>query len=200
MTTQISQRAKESGWYRLPTMWVVISLVVSGLSSQAATLITTFGTQARSSGGWTYNSGTSTITGVEAGGALLYNSSSLSLDLSSETSDVGLLQLNLTGLVPTKPFGVFNITLTDSEGVEARWDFDWSSFSSSSSTLTANNAGAGSGFNLASIVDWNLNSGGSDDSINATFTRLEAIPEPSSASLVLLGAVSLVALRRLRKV
>lgn len=200
MTTQISQRAKESGWYRLPTMWVVISLVVSGLSSQAATLITTFGTQALSSGGWTYNSGTSTITGVEAGGALLYNSSSLSLDLSSETSDVGLLQLNLTGLVPTKPFGVFNITLTDSEGVEARWDFDWSSFSSSSSTLTANNAGAGSGFNLASIVDWNLNSGGSDDSINATFTRLEAIPEPSSASLVLLGAVSLVALRRLRKV
>lgn len=50
-------------------------------------------------------------------------------------------------------------------------------------------------------ITWNGNgpsTGGA--SIGITLAGIEAIPEPSSASLVLLGAAGLVALRRLRKV
>lgn len=169
-------------------------------SSQAAIVITTFGNDALADGGWSYNGATSVLSGSQGVGDILYNASPLSLNLSPEAASVELISLRLTGLLTTNPGGDFDITLIDSEGLEARWIFSWSSFQTSSTVVTAGLNSATSGFDFTSILDWNLGSNGSGDIVNATFTKLEAIPEPSTGTLMFLGAVGLVALRRLRKV
>lgn len=168
---------------------------------QASTVLTTFGTDAATDDPWTYNSGTSTITGTQGAGYLLYNNNSTTWNLTSVVANVSLLEMSLTGFVTTNPTGAFYITLADSAGKEAKWTFGWSDFGTSTPTTVVKALDtAQSGFNLASIVNWNLASGGSGTAVNATFTNLTAVPEPSTGALMMIGAVGLVALRRLRKV
>lgn len=166
---------------------------------QSATVITTFGNSAATDAEWTWNDTTSTLSGSLGVGYILYNTSPLNLNLSSEAASVDLITLRFTGLTTTNPGGDFDLSLIDAEGREARWIFSWGSFGTSSTTITGGFSSAQADFDLTSILDWNLGSNGSGDSFNATFTQLEAIPEPSSVSLLMLGAAGLVALRRLRK-
>lgn len=186
--------------YRLKTIAVLafFSCLVAP-SGQAAIVITTFGNDAIADG-WSYNGTTSVLSGSQGVGDVLYNASPLSLNLSPEAASVELISLRLTGLLTTNPGGDFDITLIDSEGLQARWIFSWSSFQTSSTVVTSGFNSAQTGFDFSSILDWNLGSNGSGDTVNATLTKLEAIPEPSTGTLMFLGAVGLVALRRLRKV
>lgn len=191
----------KSNPYKLKTIAVLtlLSCLVTP-SGQAAIVITTFGNDAIASSGWSYDSATSILSGSQGVGDVLYNASPLSLNLSSVAASVELISLGLTGLLTTNPGGDFDVTLNDSEGLQARWIFSWGSFQTSSTVVTAGFSSAQTGFDLTSISEWNLGSNGSGDNVNATFTKLEAIPEPSTGAMMLIGAAGLVALRRLRKI
>lgn len=171
-------------------------------SSHSAIVLTNFGTDAITDDTtWTYNSATSNISGTQSIGNLLYNNNNTVWDLSGVAADVSLLQISLTGFVTTNPTGQFYITLIDSGSREANWAFGWGDFGSTPTTVVKNLTTSNNpSFDLSDIVNWNLSSGGSNLSVNATFSSMSAVPEPSTGALMVIGAVGLVALRRLRKV
>jgi len=164
-------------------------LLVHGTSAQ---IITNFGTAAGDDGLWSYNPVTSTISGTETLGAVLFGTS-------ENISLAGSSGVELTLNVATSPGGGFSVSIYDNVGLEALVDgFTWSAFSGGAS-ITRSYTNIQSGFNFNNVVDWNLNSGGSGNPMTATFDSIAAVPEPSTWVLLAGGLAIILLLRRRRR-
>lgn len=143
---------------------------------------------------WTYNSGTSTVSGNDSAGALLYPSSFSPVNLTLVDANPANLAIAITGFVTTAPPGAFTISLEDGNisSLDSITTFSWSSFGTSSSTVTVSIGTLPVGFQWTNVVNWNLNAGGSGDPVNATFTKLAvtAVPEPSTYALLAISGVA----------
>jgi hypothetical protein len=177
----------------------LLSLMSLAASSygQASISLTTFGTSVEPDL-LTYDGVTSTITGTEVSGGILFPSSFTPVNLTlldNYNNNPANLRLNLTGLRQNPTSGNFGITLEGSVGKYVTTLFDWASFTTSSTTVTAaiNPSLADPGFAWNNIVGWTWDSGGSGGTINATFTSLTvtAVPEPSTYALLALSGLAL---------
>jgi hypothetical protein len=144
---------------------------------------------------WTWTPATSTISGSDAGGALLFPSSFSPVDFTTLNNYAGNpanLLLTLTGFVTTSPGGAFTISLEDGLGNVSATPFLWSAFTTTSSTVT-NSVTLVSGFQWNNVVGWTLDAGGTGNAVNATYTSLQAtaVPEPSTYALLAMGGVAL---------
>jgi hypothetical protein len=184
------------------------SALVLGLSSAHAVssiTLTTFGSSMEADL-LTYNSATSTISGTEVLGGVLYPGSFSPVNLTTLDNYGGNpsnLLLNLTGFATAPTTGGFSVTLEGGSGKYVATTFNWNSFTSTSSTVSVpvNVAGADSGFEWNNIVGFTWDSGGSGSAINATYTNLtvSAVPEPSTYALMALGGLVLFFMVRRRK-
>lgn len=147
-----------------------------------------------------WDSVTKTWTGTQAVGGALYVIKNF--DLSQAAASAELLSASLLATINSTTVGTFTITLEDGNANIIGAVFQWSNFGlGSPQTVTSLFSGENiASFNLADVVAWNLVSNSSNSSVDATFSSLSVIPEPSSGALMALGAVGLVALRRLRKI
>ncbi len=157
-------------------------------------IITNFGTSADNGGSWTYNSGTSTITGTEGGGDLLFG-------LSTNTNLTGAQGISLTATYNTitPPAFGFSFIIQDNLGRSASALFDWSAFIGGA-TVYSTFASVDPGFNFAQVTqEWNLLGGGSGSSINVTLaSAVAAVPEPTTMVLLAGSLTAVMALRRRR--
>jgi hypothetical protein len=161
---------------KIPPLLATI-VVLSGLSSLHAQVISNFGNTATKFGTWTYTSGTSVLSGTETGGDSLFGAPLF-------TSINAASQLRLTANASVAPAGVFTITLEDNTGKTATAQFIWSEFVGGS-TQTEPFYAVSPGFSYANLVGWSLESGGSSQPINTSLTQLSAVvvPEPSTYAL-----------------
>ena len=173
----------------LKKLAIALSLLASTLACQAQ-LITTFGSSAENGGSWNYNPGTSTISGTEGFGDLLYGRPENASILTGNT------YISLTGSATTAPAGVFYVTLEDIDGNIATATFLWSSFTGGLQTVQA--ALSYTTFDFTEVTFWNLVSGASLQTVNASFSQVSAVavPEPSAFLLVGGTAFCFVAKRR----
>jgi hypothetical protein len=158
---------------------------------------------------WTWTAATSTISGNDTGGALLFTAASPSFDpglnfttLNNYGGNPANLRLLLTGFVTTSPGGAFTISLEDNLGNVSATPFTWGSFGVSSSTVT-NAVSVVTPFNWNNVVGLTLDAGGTGNAVNATFTSLSvtAVPEPSTYALLAMSGLALggYAMRRRRR-
>lgn len=181
----------------------IAALSVNSLFS-APLVLSNFGSSVLSDGGWTYTPGTSTLSGLQAGAALLYPDPAPSAFSLLTVGSSANLQLELTATVTTSPTGGFTITLEDGSGADQiSTSFNWASFTPGVSTPVTVALGANPGtFDYTNVVNWNLNSGGNGNSMNVALTQLRvtAVPEPSTCALLAIGALGLSLSFRRRKV
>ncbi len=154
----------------------VLAFGLIGLNSSAAGAfieLSTFGSSVEGDA-WTWTPATSTISGSDAGGALLFPSSFSPVDFTTLNNYAGKpanLLLTLTGFVTTSPGGAFTISLEDGLGNVSATPFLWSAFTTTSSTATVR-VNPVSGFQWNNVVAWTLDAGGTGNAVNATFTKL----------------------------
>lgn len=176
----------------LKKLAIVFGLILSALACQAQ-LITTFGTSAENGGfTWNYDSSTSTISGTEGFGDLLYGSPENASLLG------GNIYISLTGSATVIPAGSFNVTLEDSLGNIATATFLWSSFASGPQTIQA--ALSYTTFNFEEVAFWNLVSGASLQPVNASFSQMSAVAVPEPSAFVLVGGAALFFVGRRRRI
>jgi hypothetical protein len=187
------------------TLAILTNSFGNGISSIT---LSNFGTSVEGSE-WTYNNATSTVSGNEDVGALLFNPnfSSSNFTTLSNFSPTNL-QINLTGFVTIAPPGSFGITFESpglsGNGATVSTPISWSLFSTTSSTVSVLINTESPNFtdmDWTDIAGWSLDSGGSGNSVNATFTQLSVsvIPEPSTYALMALGGLVLFYIARRRK-
>jgi hypothetical protein len=171
---------------------LLAAFIVISTSFCQAQLITNFGATASNGGAWTYTPGTSTISGNEGPGDLIFGTPAFG-------DYTGSTQFTLTGTVISAPSAGFTVLLEDSTGDTATALFDWADFIGGA-TISSTFTPVG-GFDISDVINWNLVSGGSGEAVNATFSSLSAttIPEPSTYALMGLGLAGLLIYRR-RKV
>lgn len=185
---------------------VALSFVLSSQVVHSAVLLTDFNS-AIGVDALTWDQGTRTWTGTQVVGTL-YNEGTGPFDLTSllptaVTASSGL-QAEVTAILNTStPAGSFAITLENSSGEVIVANFAWSDFVVGESKTVAKAFEASIGGNMANwnrseVASWNLASSGNLTAVNATFTGLSAIPEPTSTSLFVFGLASLFALRRIK--
>lgn len=169
-----------------------LAVAASSVSSSFAQVITSF-SDAENGGSWILTG--ATITGTEGAGDLIYNAVPLTLDATGKTG------ISITASVTTAPANGFKFSLFDATGKEATASFDWASFTSGPQTVVALFDFVTAGFNYGAVDGWNLISGGSGATINATLTSasLTPVPEPSTyAALSGIAVLGFVAYRRRR--
>lgn len=187
---------------------IALATVGQEVSAQSSISLSTFGSSMEGDG-WTWTSATSTISGTDTGGALLFTTASPSFDpglnfttLDNYGGNPSNLRLLLTGLVTTSPGGAFTISLEDNLGNISATPFTWSSFGLTSSIVT-NPVTVVTPFNWNNVVGLTLDAGGTGNAVNATFTSLSvtAVPEPSTYALLALSGLALggYAMRRRRR-
>lgn len=183
---------------------LLASFTFSGHFAQSSVLLTDFNS-AIGVDSLTWNQGTRTWTGTQIVGAL-YNDGTGPFDLTSvlttSASNSSGLQAEVTVILNSSvPAGSFAITLENSGGQMLVANFNWADFVVGQSKSVAKAFEGAVGINLAtwnrsSVSSWNLVSSGNGAGVNATFTGLSAIPEPSSLSLTVVAMASTLALRR----
>jgi hypothetical protein len=165
-------------------------LLLSAMASQAQ-LITTFGSSATNGGfTWDYDPNTSTISGTEGFGDLIYGTPETTSLLGSS------VYISLTGSATVIPAGSFNIVLEDSSANLASATFLWSSFGSGPQTVQA--ALVFTTFDFSDVAGWALVSGASLQPVDASFSQMSAVPEPSA--VLLLGGTAIYFLGRRTRV
>ena len=172
---------------------LLLAVLIQNASAVGSINLTLFGSSVAGDG-WTWTAGTSTVSGTDAPGAVLYPDPSFAgADLTTldNYSGPNSLRLTLTGFVTTAPTGAFTITLEDNVGNLSATPFLWSSYGLSSSTVT-NPVTVASPFNWNNIAGWTLDAGGSSSAVNATFTSLNviAVPEPSTYALLAMSGAA----------
>jgi hypothetical protein len=196
-----------------------LALFLSSLPAFASTIISDFTSTnfyldttsyAGNTGTATYTQGSNgiTISGPVSISDLFYgnfgNNSETpqTLDLSGYTSFSLLMTLN-GGTNPNLPFLV---TLKNADGIDAGYFEGYTTGLGLTPTLATltymPTAGTFTSAPLTALTsvayfDFSWNNGGT---VNTTLYNLQGIPEPSTGALMMIGAVGLVALRRLRKV
>lgn len=157
----------------------------------------------------TWTQSTRTWTGTQVVGSLFNDGTgpfNLTSVLATSATDSRGLQAEVTAILNSAiPAGSFAITLENSAGQLIVANFNWADFVVGSSKTVAKAFEGAVGINLAtwnrsSVGNWNLVSSGNLASVNATFTGLNAIPEPSSISLLGFGLASIFALQRKNKI
>lgn len=170
---------------------LLTSALLLGAAAAHAQVLTTFGNSAEDGGPtWNYDPLTSTISGTEGFGDLIYGAPFTSVLLGGNTF------ISLTGSATIVPAGSFSVVLEDSAAELAFATFLWSDFASGPQTVQA--ALSFTAFNFNDVVGWSLISGGSLQQVEASFSGMSAVPEPSAAILV--GLAGLLAARRRRAV
>jgi hypothetical protein len=165
-------------------------LVVGGAAANAQ-ILTTFGSTAEDGGPtWDYDPQTSTISGTEGFGDLIYGAPATPILLTGNT------MISLTGSATIVPAGTFTVVLEDSAAELAFATFLWSDFASGPRTVAV--ALSYSASNFEEVVGWSLVSGGSLQQVEASFSEMSAVPEPSVFALI--GLAGLVAARRRKAV
>jgi uncharacterized protein (TIGR02597 family) len=156
----------------------VVALCGFAHTSLATIVITDFGATATKFGGWTYTPATSTISGTEGLADSLFGA--------TQTPNLDTpVALRLAATATTAPSGSFVITIEDNVGKIATSQFLWSEFVGGS-TQTKSFTTVDAGFNFTNVVGWSLDSGGSVQPINVSFSQLSAVPIPEPASVLLL--------------
>jgi len=182
--------------------------LISVHAAQSSVLLTDFNSDIGvDSLTWTASS--RTLTGTQVVGSL-YNDGTgpfnLTSVLATSATDSRGLQAEMTAILNSStPAGSFAITLENSVGQMIIANFNWADFVVGSPKSVAKAFEGAVGVNLAtwnrsSVGNWNLVSSGNLASVNATFTGLSVIPEPSSISLFGFGLASIFALRRKNKI
>jgi hypothetical protein len=173
----------------LKKLAIAFALLASTLACHAQ-LITSFGFTAENGGfTWNYDPNTSTISGTEGFGDLLYGTPANASLLEGNT------YISLTGSATIAPPGVFYVQLEDSGGNIAVATFLWSSFTGGPQTVQA--ALDYTSFDFEDVVFWNLNSGASLQPVNASFSEMSAVAVPEPSTLLLAGgAMFFFAFRR----
>ena len=136
----------------------------------------------------------------------LYNDGTGPFDLTSAlstgVSNSAGLQAQVTATLNSSvPAGSFRITLENQAAQIIFADFNWSDFLVGSSATVTKSFQAALPVSLASwdrssVGSWNLVSSGNGASVNALFSNLSVIPEPSSLSMLGIGLAALIACRR----
>ncbi len=161
------------------------AFVTLAISSSNGQMITNFGANATNGGTWTYTPGTSTISGTEGFGDLIFGAP-LSLDISGATG------LSLTANAATAPTGAFFIIIEDSVFAQASAIFTWSDFTGGN-TVQATFSTVTPGFNFSNLSGWSLVSGASLQPINVSVNSLSAVAVPEPSSTAALAVLSLLA-------
>ncbi len=172
--------------YLTPFFCLILTVFCS--TASASVILSTFENSVVADG-WSYDATTSTISGTDAPGAVLYPESFEPVDLSILGSP-NTLSLSLTGLVTTAPVGAFSITLEDNSSNLSVTFFSWSSFTTNPSTVSVP-VNVPVTFNWNNVIGWTLDAGGSGGAVNATFTELTVVPEPSTYALLSMAGMAL---------
>lgn len=171
----------------------LVLVLSSALAEAQSTLITMFGANAASDQGWVYTAGTSSLSGLESTGDLIYGEAA---STNFTGRDTFVITANVSGAAPANGF---QLLLLDSSDRIASASFDWADFiggATKSSPITAV-----AGFDYTTVGFWNLVGGGSGSNISVVFTSAvatTAVPEPSTYALLSGVAVLGFALRRRR--
>jgi len=172
-----------------------LALLFGLLATAQAQVITNFGSTAFTDDtGWTWTPGTSTLTGTEGAGFLLYGTP-FTANLTGATS------LSITANATTAPSAGFNFVLEDNTGKTATALYSWLAFQGGTTTISSV-LNAQSGFSFANVTSWNLVSGGSGSSINVALSSVavSAVPEPATyAALFGLASLGFCIMRKRRK-
>lgn len=167
---------------------LALALVAISAASLNAQILTNFGEDVFNGGSWTYSPGTSTISGTEGLGDLIYGAP-VSLDIT------GAVGFSLTANATTAPAGSFHIIVEDDEFLAISAIFFWSDFVGGA-TVQQSFGTVDPGFDFANISGWTLVSGGSTQPIAITLNSLSAIPEPTTWMLVTASLAAAMAFRR----
>jgi hypothetical protein len=163
----------------------VLLACAAGLQAQT---LTTFGNTATNGGSWTYTPATSTISGTEGPGDLIFGT--------PLTSSIGANRyLQLTGNATTAPAGSFTITLEDNASHFASVHYAWTDFTGGA---TLAHPIEFTTFNFTNITAWSLDSGSSLQAVNASFSQMMAVavPEPSLYAVCAAGFLVMWIIRR----
>lgn len=166
------------------------ALIAISVASLNAQILTNFGEEAFNGGSWAYSPGTSTISGTDGFGDLIYGTP-VSLDIT------GAVGFSLTANATTAPSGSFHIIVEDDEFLAISAIFFWSDFVGGA-TVQKSFATVDPGFDFANISGWTLVSGGSTQPIAITMNALSAIPEPATWVLIAAPLGAVMAFRRRR--
>lgn len=172
----------------IPSLLILLISCSHGLRAQ---LITNFGPEASVDFGWSWNPGTSTLSGTEGAGDVLYGET-LSANF------VGASMITITANVTSAPNAGFSFALVDDTEKLLVATFDWLDFAGGA-TVSSPISYADAGFNYAGVTGWNLISGGSNSPISATLISAAVIPEPSTYAAFAGGTMLGLALIRRRR-
>ncbi|MGC1481086.1 MAG: hypothetical protein WA771_11320, partial [Chthoniobacterales bacterium] len=141
----------------------IASAIFLPLAGQAQ-LISNFGFDAFDGGSWDYEQSTSTISGTEGFGDIIFGNSA-TLDLT------GVTTISLTMTPTTLPSGSFVVTLEDGMN-SATAQYTWTEFAGGgarTATLVPE-----PGFDLSNVTNWSLGDGFSNQSIDVQMNSLSA--------------------------
>lgn len=174
----------------------VASCALATITAHSSVLVSGFGTNIAPedlTGTWinNYNSASSIITATDAPGSGISDYTGPSI---GDFGSFNLLQL--TASVAVNPNTDFSIILEDVNGFTATAAFNWTSFSTSTSSVLSS-LSFDTGFDTGSVIGWTLETGGVGNPLTAQFQTLSVVPEPQ-AWLLIVGALLLMTVFRKR--